>query len=156
MRRLRAKKWRATGLIIPGLPPTAGRRGIAGARREGAWPASTPQFHRDRRRTWRHRATGGGFLTRTTAWGSVAPVDPALTLVNPDKRIDCIGLFCPLPVVKTREALRAMGIGQVLEVLADDPAAEADMRTWAARAGHQLVELSRLGSVYRFLVRKAR
>jgi tRNA 2-thiouridine synthesizing protein A len=77
-------------------------------------------------------------------------------LVNPDKRIDCTGFFCPLPVVKTREAMRTMGVGQVLEVLADDPAAEADMRTWTARAGHELVDLNRLGGVYRFLVRKAR
>ena len=44
-----------------------------------------------------------------------------------------------------------MLVGQVLEVLADDPAAEADMTMWTARAGHQLVDLSRLGSVYRFL-----
>ena len=83
-------------------------------------------------------------------------MDPTLTLVNPDKRIDCIGFFCPLPVVKTREAMRTMLVGQVLEVLADDPAAEADMTMWTARAGHQLVDLSRLGSVYRFLVRKVR
>jgi tRNA 2-thiouridine synthesizing protein A len=96
------------------------------------------------------------FLTRDTTWGRLAAVGRALTLVNPDKRIDCIGFFCPLPVIKTREAMRTMGVGQVLEVLADDPAAEADMRTWTARAGHQLVDLNRSGAVYRFLVRKAR
>jgi tRNA 2-thiouridine synthesizing protein A len=78
------------------------------------------------------------------------------TLLNPDKRIDCIGFFCPVPVVKTREAIQTMLVGQVLEILADDPAAEADMRMWTARAGHELVDLSRLDSVYRFLVRKVR
>jgi tRNA 2-thiouridine synthesizing protein A len=83
-------------------------------------------------------------------------VSSLLTLVNPHKRIDCIGFFCPVPVVKTREALLSMEVGQVLEVLSDDPAAEADMRGWAKRAGHELVGLSRLGTVYRFLVRKAR
>jgi tRNA 2-thiouridine synthesizing protein A len=77
-------------------------------------------------------------------------------LVNPDKRIDCTGFLCPIPIVKTREAIRTMAVGQVLEILADDPAVERDMRDWAERAGHELLGLSCAGIVYRFLVRKAR
>src|SRR6185436_8929318 len=34
-------------------------------------------------------------------------------LVNPDKQIDCTGLFCPMPIVKTREAIRDLTVGQV-------------------------------------------
>ena len=59
------------------------------------------------------------------------PVEHALILVavqpiRPDESIDCIGLFCPMPIVKTREALTSMAVGQVLEMLSDDP---ASMRT---------------------------
>lgn len=75
-------------------------------------------------------------------------------LFNPDRKIDCLGLFCPLPVVRTREAVGQMAPGQVLEMLADDPAAEADMRSWARITGNELLAVSRDGAVYRFTVRK--
>ena len=70
--------------------------------------------------------------------------------------IDCIGLYCPMPIVRTREALVQMRIGQILEMVADDPAIEGDMLTWSARSGHPIVEATRNGAIYRFLVRKAR
>jgi TusA-related sulfurtransferase len=75
-------------------------------------------------------------------------------LLNPDRKIDCIGLFCPMPIVKTREAIREMSVGQVLEVLADDPGSDPDLRSWTDRTGHELVETGRSGAIYRFLVRK--
>jgi TusA-related sulfurtransferase len=77
-------------------------------------------------------------------------------VVNVDRQIDCIGLFCPMPIVKTREAIRELRVGQVLEMLSDDPASDADMKVWAERSGHELIGVSREGAVYRFLVRKTR
>jgi tRNA 2-thiouridine synthesizing protein A len=77
-------------------------------------------------------------------------------VLNPDRKIDCTGLFCPLPIVKTREALRDMAVGQVLEMLSDDPGSDPDMKTWAQRSGQELVEVSRDGAIFRFLVRKVR
>jgi TusA-related sulfurtransferase len=77
-------------------------------------------------------------------------------LVNPDRQIDCTGLFCPMPIVKTREAMTQMVVGEVLEMLSDDPASEADMRSWSRNTGHDLLEVGRSGAVYRFVVRKAR
>ncbi len=75
---------------------------------------------------------------------------------NPDKQIDCTGLFCPMPIVKTRQAIREMAVGQLLEMLSDDPASEADMKSWARITGHELVHVARDRAVFRFLVRKAR
>lgn len=77
-------------------------------------------------------------------------------VVNVDRQIDCIGLFCPMPIVKTREAIREMTVGQVLEMTSDDPASDADMKTWVERSGHEMIGVSREGAVYRFLVRKTR
>ena len=51
-----------------------------------------------------------------------------------DRTLDCLGLFCPMPIVKTREAMAQMTAGQVLEMLSDDPASDPDMRSWARRA----------------------
>ena len=75
-------------------------------------------------------------------------------VVNVDRQIDCTGLFCPMPIVKTREALREMALGQILEMLSDDPASEADMKSWTLRSRNELIGLTREGAVYRFLVRK--
>jgi tRNA 2-thiouridine synthesizing protein A len=61
-----------------------------------------------------------------------------------------------MPIVKTRDALRELAVGDVLEMLADDPASEADMKSWAARTGQELVEVSHDGGIHRFLVRKTR
>jgi tRNA 2-thiouridine synthesizing protein A len=71
-----------------------------------------------------------------------------------DARIDCLGLFCPMPILKTREAMKALRLGQVLEMTSDDPASDADMRSWSAKTGHELLEVERDGAVYRFLIRK--
>lgn len=81
---------------------------------------------------------------------------PGSKVFNADKQIDCTGLFCPMPIVKTREAIREMVTGQVLEMLSDDPASEPDMRSWAQNTGHELLEVTRTGAVYRFVVRKTR
>ena len=77
-------------------------------------------------------------------------------LLNPDRQIDCTGLFCPMPIVKTREAIRDMAVGQILEMLSDDPGSDPDMKTWARRSGHDLIEVARDGAVFRFRVRKTR
>lgn len=77
-------------------------------------------------------------------------------VINPDKKIDCTGLFCPLPIVKTREAIGGMAAGEVLEMLSDDPGSDPDMKSWSLRSGHDLLEVSREGGVFRFLVRKHR
>lgn len=81
---------------------------------------------------------------------------PDQKLLIPDRQIDCIGLFCPMPIVKTREAMRDLNQGGLLAMTSDDPASDADMRTWCQITGNELVEVSREGGVYRFLVRKTR
>jgi len=73
-----------------------------------------------------------------------------------DHKLDCVGLFCPMPILKTRDALRAMAVGQVLEMTSDDPASEADMKSWTRRTGHELLEIEKHGAVFRFVVRKTR
>ena len=72
-----------------------------------------------------------------------------------DRKIDCLGLFCPMPILKTREAMKTLRTGQILEMTSDDPASDADMRSWSAKTGHELIEVGRDGAVYRFLIRKA-
>ncbi len=61
-----------------------------------------------------------------------------------------------MPIVKIREAIQTVPVGGVIEMLSDDPASEADMKSWSRRTGHDLLEISKNGAIYRFLVRKTR
>lgn len=74
--------------------------------------------------------------------------------VIPDERLDCLGLYCPMPILKVREAIRRLVSGQVLEMTSDDPASDADMKAWVGKTGHELLGVEKRGTVLRFLVRK--
>lgn len=75
---------------------------------------------------------------------------------SPKDSLDCIGLFCPEPLFQTRQAMDGLSVGTVLEVLADDPAAEEDLTRFAKRAGHEIVSIDDRGDHKRFLIRKGR
>jgi tRNA 2-thiouridine synthesizing protein A len=68
--------------------------------------------------------------------------------------LDCIGLFCPEPLFQTRAAIDDLEPGGVLEVFADDPAAEEDLIRFAKRTGNEIVGIEDLGDHKRFLIRK--
>ncbi len=59
-----------------------------------------------------------------------------------DSVLDCKGLNCPLPIVKASKAIKKLDSGQTLEVLATDPAFEADIYAWAKRLKHTVVEFA--------------
>jgi tRNA 2-thiouridine synthesizing protein A len=66
------------------------------------------------------------------------------------------GLNCPLPVLKTKRALKDVPIGACLTVLADDPAAAIDFRHFCNVSGNELVEWSCVDGVFTFVIRRAR
>ena len=72
----------------------------------------------------------------------------------PDAELDCVGLFCPLPIARTKEEIENIEVGQVLKVEADDPAAEEDIARWAKRAGHEVVRLEKSGNIIIFWIRR--
>ncbi len=61
--------------------------------------------------------------------------------------LDCKGLNCPMPIVKISRAIKALAIGDRLQVTASDPSFKADVEAWAKRLGHTLVEFSETGGV---------
>jgi len=76
--------------------------------------------------------------------------------IVPNRTLDLRGLFCPEPILKTSVALGKMEVGEVIEVLADDPAAEEDFKSWARRAEQELLSVEKEGRDFRFLIRKRR
>jgi TusA-related sulfurtransferase len=67
-----------------------------------------------------------------------------------------LGLYCPEPVFRTRQEIDRLTVGQVLEVIADDPAAEDDIKRLVERLGHQLLELRKEKDRFHFLIRKVK
>ena len=76
--------------------------------------------------------------------------------IKPAKTIDCIGLYCPEPIFRTRVAIDEIKPGEVLEVWADDPASESDIQSWTKRTGHELLKIEKVGDKFRFLIRKVK
>jgi len=75
--------------------------------------------------------------------------------IEPDATLDCKGLLCPMPVVKTRRAIKKIEIDQVLEMLATDPGAVPDMEAWARQTRHELLLAEELEEeLFRFLIKK--
>lgn len=74
--------------------------------------------------------------------------------VKPKKQLDCIGLYCPEPLFQTREQIDSIEVGDVLEVLADDPAAEEDLKRFAKRTGNELLSFEKTDGTLRFLIKK--
>jgi TusA-related sulfurtransferase len=70
------------------------------------------------------------------------------------KTLDCIGLYCPEPLFQTREQIDNIEVGDVLEILADDPAAEEDLKRFAKRTGNEMVAFENKEGRMRFLIKK--
>lgn len=69
--------------------------------------------------------------------------------------LDATGLLCPLPVLKIRKRIRAIGTGEILRVTADDPASAIDIPHYCAESGNTLIAQDTYGSSLVYLIRKS-
>jgi tRNA 2-thiouridine synthesizing protein A len=70
-----------------------------------------------------------------------------------DHTLDARGLKCPMPILRTRKALKDVPIGEVLAVLATDPGAVKDFEAFCRTTGNELVESVAEAGVLRFRIR---
>ena len=77
-----------------------------------------------------------------------------MTTLQEDKTLDCSGMLCPVPVIKTSKAIKEMQIGQVLKMVATDPGAPPDMVAWARQTGNELLDSHQEGKNYIFYFRR--
>ena len=69
--------------------------------------------------------------------------------------LDASGLACPMPVVRTRQAIDQLAPGEVLEVISTDRGSLQDIPAWAQSTGNRLVEQNDGGDRFTFLIEKA-
>lgn len=73
---------------------------------------------------------------------------------SPDLILDLKGLKCPLPVLRTRKALKPLGSGALVEIETTDPLAGLDIPHMCNEDGHELVSSERTETGHRFRVRR--
>lgn len=78
------------------------------------------------------------------------------SVIKADKILDCSGLLCPVPVVKTSKAIKEIEVGQVLKMIATDPGAPPDMEAWTKNTGHEMLDSHQEGDKYIFFFRRTR
>jgi len=71
-----------------------------------------------------------------------------------DRRLDCLGFFCPMPIVKTKLEIDTMKTGEVLEVLSDDAGFEKDLPAWCKMSGEIFLEMKNENGVYKGYVKR--
>ena len=74
--------------------------------------------------------------------------------INVDREVDARGLNCPLPILRTKKTLNDMVSGQVVRIIATDPASVRDFEAFARQTGNQLVQQSEQDGAFVFLMRR--
>jgi tRNA 2-thiouridine synthesizing protein A len=72
-----------------------------------------------------------------------------------DETLDCVGLYCPMPIVETARKMKTLKPGQVLEILADDEGIKQDMPNWCRQTGYECLGVEEEKGMYRALVKKS-
>ena len=71
-----------------------------------------------------------------------------------DQSLDCLGLYCPIPIVKTAEKFKELKTGEVLEVVADDKGIKLDMPAWCEATGHEFLGVEEDGGDIKVYLKK--
>ncbi len=77
-----------------------------------------------------------------------------MAVIEVSQHVDARGLSCPMPIVKTAQAIKVVTSGQLIEVLATDPGSVKDFAAWSRTTGNEIVEQSADGGVFRFVLRR--
>ncbi len=77
-------------------------------------------------------------------------------VIKEDQVLDCSGLLCPVPVVKTSKAVKAMEVGQILKLIATDPGSPPDMEAWSRQTGHELMRSMQEDGKFIFFIKRTK
>ena len=69
--------------------------------------------------------------------------------------INCVGLQCPIPIVKLSEYFKHLEVGEIVSIDADDSSFAADVTVWCDRMGHELMQLNE-GSTTSAVIKKSK
>ncbi|MBI4332240.1 MAG: sulfurtransferase TusA family protein [Chloroflexi bacterium] len=73
-----------------------------------------------------------------------------------DATLDCLGLYCPMPIANAARKVKEMKKGEVLEVVADDEGIKADMPAWCQATGNEFLGMEEKAGEIKVYVRKTK
>jgi tRNA 2-thiouridine synthesizing protein A len=71
-----------------------------------------------------------------------------------DMTLDCTGMSCPMPILKTKKAIDTLQAGQVLKMISTDPGSVPDINAWTRKTGNALLDTEQAGGKYIFYLKK--
>ena len=71
-----------------------------------------------------------------------------------DATLDCVGLYCPVPIVQTSKKIKELAPGEVLQVVATDKGIVKDMPAWCESTGHEFLKVEEVDGEWHAYVRK--
>lgn len=74
---------------------------------------------------------------------------------NNSHTLDARNLNCPLPILRTKKAMAAMQVGEILEIVATDPGSVKDLDAFCKQTGHEMLSSEETGNEFHFRIRKA-
>jgi TusA-related sulfurtransferase len=77
-----------------------------------------------------------------------------MTVNQISQQVDARGLSCPMPIVRTAQAMKSLPSGALVEVLATDPGSVKDFAAWSRATGNELLESTTDDAIYRFVIRR--
>ncbi len=78
-----------------------------------------------------------------------------MDIIKEDQVLDCTGLLCAMPIVKTKKAIDGLESGQVLKMIATDAGSPPDIAAWSRQTGNELLLSTEDGGKFIFFLKKA-
>lgn len=78
-----------------------------------------------------------------------------MDVIKEDQVLDCTGMLCPMPIVKTKKAIDGLQPGQILKMIATDAGSPPDIAAWSRQTGNELLLSTEENKKFIFFLKKA-
>ena len=78
-----------------------------------------------------------------------------MEVIKEDQLLDCTGMLCPMPIVKTTKAIKELESGQILKMIATDAGSPPDIAAWSRQTGNELLLSTEESGKFVFFLKKA-
>jgi tRNA 2-thiouridine synthesizing protein A len=79
----------------------------------------------------------------------------AVEVIKEDHVLDCTGMLCPMPIVKTTKAIKDLQPGQILKMISTDAGSPPDIAAWSRQTGNELLLSTTEGDKFIFFLKKS-
>jgi len=76
-------------------------------------------------------------------------------VIKEDQILDCSGMLCPMPIVKTSKAMKELEAGQILKMISTDAGSSPDIEAWSRQTGNKLLLSATEGNKFIFFLKKS-